>query len=130
MNFNDINGVWPQIKDYIDSKLGGGENKYKHMIYVTNLLEKEYPPHAESSLQDAIESFLSNGYFCVTENRFIIGAGNNYSLSSGYTSPAFETLVGEFIYDDVTYCEVVCLREGWFINYCGQIYDYQGNIVE
>lgn len=32
MNFNNINCVWPKIKDYIDSKLRG-INKYKHMIY-------------------------------------------------------------------------------------------------
>ena len=49
MNFDNINGVWPQIKDYIDSKLGGGTSKYKHMIYMPYLIIETDLPFIVSS---------------------------------------------------------------------------------
>lgn len=162
MNFNNINGVWPQIKDYIDSKLGGGVNdKYKHMIYVPCLYILK------------ISSFPSSGYaigcYGLLYNNSIIDYISGKELSGGdnykplayayiYKNKVIISCIEATIYTSSTvgttiqFCEnyfyynnsysttppinstygyiVTVLKEGWYINCCGQIYDYQGNIVE
>lgn len=138
MNFNDINGVWPQIKDYIDSKLGGGTSKYKHMIYIQNLSIGDYVPSVDSvthyagssTINDIILNYREDGsiikYFTQQEvwkfnNRLIFYVSYN---SIGSNVPIFLEKVN--IYDS----KALALKEGWYINCMGQIYDWKGNIVE
>lgn len=138
MNFNDINGVWPQIKDYIDSKLGGGTSKYKHMIYIQNLRIGDGVPSVDSVTTNAGSSTINDiilnydnggiaGYFTQqtvwkVSNRLIFYV-TYYSISS--TVPVFleKVSVGSGNFG-------LALKEGWYINCMGQIYDWKGNIVE
>ena len=139
MNFNDINGVWPQIKDYIDSKLGGGTSKYKHMIYIQNLLIGDFAPSVDSvttyvgstTINDITLKYNSDGsvggYFTQQPvwkvNDRLIFYVSYYSIGS--TLPIFleEVSVGSMT-------KGLALKEGWYINCMGQIYDWKGNIVE
>ena len=73
MNFNDINGVWPQIKDYIDSKLGGGTSKYKHMIYIQNLLIGDSVPSVDSDIPNAGSSTINDISLKYSSDRSIAG---------------------------------------------------------
>lgn len=140
MNFNDINGVWPQIKDYIDSKLSGGTSKYKHMIYIQNLyitnsipsIDSDTPEAGSKTINDINLKYSTNGridgYFTCQDiwkidNRlmFYVSFYNNLYI----TVPIFlekvsidQRLAG------------LALKEGWYINCMGQIYDWKGNIVE
>lgn len=139
MNFNDINGVWPQIKDYIDSKLGGGTSKYKHMIYIQNLWIGDSVPSVDSVTTNAGSSTINDitlnynsdgsiaGYFTQqtvwkVNNRLIFYVAY-YSIGS--TVPIFleKVSVGSSNFG-------LALKEGWYINCMGQIYDWKGNIVE
>ena len=132
MNFNNINGVWPQIKDYIDSKLGGGTSKYKHMIYV-NTLNSDLPIHNAHKIGAPdgglwcriiegavyygpismyIENYENGSYGCMYQSYFNFYGGD--ASNSNETVKKFGTK----------------LPEGWYMNYMGQIYDWKGNIVE
>lgn len=136
MNFNNINGVWPQIKDYIDSKLGGGVNdKYKHMIYVSSLdksdfyLSSNYVP-SSGMYYTYSSTDISNAWCLILNSKVYYGPITRTSdIISGYYC-AF----GHSGYSDKNTMHAseggVILQEGEYINYMGYIYDYQGNIVE
>lgn len=60
-------------------------------------------------------SFTKNIPECL-EKVVYLRNGNNYTIT-----------------DDIGNADYYCLyalKKGWYINYMGQIYDYQGNIVE
>lgn len=130
MNFNDINGVWPQIKDYIDSKLGGGTSKYKHMIYVQYLGQEDFIFSTNTSSGSGEYLFvkhpdISNAWATITDKGVYYGAIINgvlhlYGLGSISSTVSWAKIsqIAEK------------LPEGWYINYMGQIYDWKGNIVE
>lgn len=139
MNFNDINGVWPQIKDYIDSKLGGGTSKYKHMIYIQNLWIGDSVPSVDSVTTHAGSGTIND----ITLNY------NSDGSTSGYFTQQMVWKVNNRLIFYVTYYGIgstvpiflekvsvssstqgLALKEGWYINCMGQIYDWKGNIVE
>lgn len=136
MNFNNINGVWPQIKDYIDSKLGGGVSKYKHMIYASSLdtndfgLSFQYSSEGEYKYYTFPSTNLNNVWCLIKDSKVYYGpieCDKNGSLSlyckyahdSFYDTDTIKASNGGKI-----------LQEGQYINYMGQIYDWKGNIVE
>ena len=209
MNFNNINGVWPQIKDYIDSKLGGGvSDKYKHMIYVQSVekatfIDNTFKPIGASYPSTSFKAnnmnygkFFEDGYieiynrsnaesgkirlvtytitnskitnpinfddYCnaiIIDNKVFFYNNKNqllvsYDYRNDFAMPTcldkivksititFKIDAGE--YGGYEYSSVntkvaipvqengyiLSLKEGWYINYMGCIYDYQGNIVE
>lgn len=136
MNFNNINGVWPQIKDYIDSKLGGGTSKYKHMIYVSSLdtsdfdLSFNYYSDSEYQYYTLCSTNLNNAWCLILNSKVYYGPiENNYNNSLavyckyGHSSQSEKNTMRA---SDGG----ILLKEGWYINYMGQIYDWKGNIVE
>ena len=139
MNFNDINGVWPQIKDYIDSKLGGGTSKYKHMIYIQNLSIRDYLPSVDSVTPYAGSSTINDITLNYNVNGSIAGCFTqqkvwkiNDRLIFYVTSSTIDSNVPIFLEKVRVYNDIRCLalKEGWYINCMGQIYDWKGNIVE
>lgn len=119
MNFNNINGVWPQIKDYIDSKLGGGVSKYKYMIYMPYLY-----------IYNDMTPIISDG----SDSTDITKVVSLYKYKGRllYYGSYDSNLMGPVYSDKVTFNsnEYLALKEGWYINCMGQIYDWKGNIVE
>lgn len=166
MNFNDINGVWPQIKDYIDSKLKGGINKYKHMIYACakfSVYDTKYSDHTFKTVRIHISHIGNNSYseyicdtkydlsqvgffiynntvsFGATDFQYIYPMYNDEGMSDCFgrqyltafdtrydTAPWYLNNTGSGSRSRVFYT----LKEGWYINYMGQIYDWKGNIIE
>lgn len=124
MNFNDINGVWPQIKDYIDSKFGGGTSKYKHMIYMSYLVIETGLPFIGSSDEYAGNLNITKCEHLYKYNDHLIFYGSKYELQNMYVAIYSEIVKG---YDEYNY---LALKEGWYVNCMGQIYDWKGNIVE
>lgn len=122
MNFNNINGVWPQIKDYIDSKLGGGVSKYKHMIYMPYLyIYDNMIPYVSSDTRENGSTDITKVVSLYKKNNRLLYYGNCSLLSIGP------------VYSDVLCIQsnyFLALKEGWYINCMGQIYDWKGNIVE
>ena len=130
MNFNDINGVWPQIKDYIDSKLGGGTSKYKHMIYVQYLGQEDFTFDTNTSSNTGEYLFvkhpdISNAWATITDKGVYYGAIVNGALHL-YGLGSISSTVSWAKISQIA----EKLPEGWYINYMGQIYDWKGNIVE
>lgn len=128
MNFNNINGVWPQIKDYIDSKLGGGINKYKHMIYVQYLTTEDFTisPQESNGYRYIIRyPDLSNAWALIKDGKVKYGPIIENSLKL-YGHKPIENASNWYYMSEVA----STLPEGWYINYMGQIYDWKGNIVE
>lgn len=131
MNFNNINGVWPQIKDYIDSKLGGGTSKYKHMIYVQYLAQNDFVFSTNYRSNDGNKYLfikypdISNAWAAITNNGVYYGAIKNGVLSL-YGLGSIQHDVSWSLISEIA----DKLPEGWYINYMGQIYDWKGNIVE
>ena len=124
MNFNNINGVWPQIKDYIDSKLGGGTSKYKHMIYMPYLVIETGLPFMGSSTEQIGNLNITECEHLYKYNDHLIFYGNKHTLQEMYIAIYSEVMKD---YDDYNY---LALKEGWYVNCMGQIYDWKGNIVE
>lgn len=124
MNFNDINGVWPQIKDYIDSKFGGGTSKYKHMIYMPYLVIDTGLPFIGSSDEYTGDLDITRCKRLYKYNDHLIFYGNEHEIPSDYVA-----IYSEIVKYDNDY-DYLALKEGWYINCMGQIYDWKGNIVE
>lgn len=123
MNFNDINGVWPQIKDYIDSKLGSGTSKYKHMIYMPYLIIEEKLPFIGSGEQTSGSLDINYCEHLYKYDNHLIFHGQRGTIDKSYIA-----IYSEIVrYDDTDY---LALKEGWYVNCMGQIYDWKGNIVE
>ena len=165
MNFNDINGVWPQIKDYIDSKFGG-INKYKHMIYACakfSVYDVEYRDQTYKTVQIHISNTGNSGYneytcdtkydlsqvgFFIYNNTVSFGATDFQYIYPMYNYEGMSDCFGRqyLIAFDTRYDHApwylnntgsgsssrvfYTLKEGWYINYMGQIYDWKGNIIE
>lgn len=139
MNFNNINGVWPQIKDYIDSKLGEGVSKYKHMIYIQNLfIINDIPPInndntyvGSKNINDIICIYNDNGSIDKYTTQQKVWKFNDrlifYVEYCGIDDDFPIFLEKITTHDD---CTALVLKEGWYINCMGQIYDWKGNIVE
>lgn len=166
MNFNNINGVWPQIKNYIDSKLGGGINKYKHMIYACakfSVYDVQYRDNTYKTVLIHVSSAGSSSYneytcdtkydlsqvgFFIYNNTVSFGATNFQYIYPMYNRKGMSDCFGRqyLIPVDTRYDNApwylnntgsgsgtrvfYMLKEGWYINYMGQIYDWKGNIVE
>ena len=122
MNFNNINGVWPQIKDYIDSKLGGGTSKYKHMIYMPYLVIETGLPFMGSSYVGNLN--ITNCEHLYKYNDHLIFYGSRVTIGKQYIA-----IYSECVEYNEGYKYLV-LKEGWYVNCMGQIYDWKGNIVE
>ena len=123
MNFNNINGVWPQIKDYIDSKLGGGTSKYKHMIYFPYLVIETKLPFIGSSDEYTGQLNITECEHLYKYDNHLIFFGAKYTIQEQYIAIYSECVK----YNDYNY---LALKEGWYVNCMGQIYDWKGNIVE
>ena len=123
MNFNNINGVWPQIKDYIDSKLGGGTSKYKHMIYMPYLVIETGLPFIGSSEEHVGNLNITKCEHLYKYNDHLIFYGNRNTIHEQYI--AIYSELAEY-----NYGYYLVLKEGWYVNCMGQIYDWKGNIVE
>lgn len=155
MNFNNINGVWPQIKDYIDSKLGGGvSDKYKHMIYVQGMFQLDdnnnykYTGRFMLPISGTLYSdqYAGNNYIFALKDNAVYLLGVKESSSAGYNNAYQISTILPFIecaldatsngsnpimvYSTYGSYGLGKLKEGWYINYMGCVYDYQGNIVE
>lgn len=124
MNFNNINGVWPQIKDYIDSKFGGGTSKYKHMIYMPYLVIETGLPFMGSSDEYTGDINITKCKHLYKYNGHLIFYGNKNELQNIYVA-----IYSEIVKDNSDY-SYLALKEGWYVNCMGQIYDWKGNIVE
>ena len=123
MNFNNINGVWPQIKDYIDSKLGGGTSKYKHMIYFPYLVIETKFPFIDSSDEYTGQLNITECEHLYKYDNHLIFYGAKYTIHEQYIAIYSECVK----YNKYDY---LALKEGWYVNCMGQIYDWKGNIVE
>ena len=151
MNFNNINGVWPKIKDYIDSKLGGGTSKYKHMIYAQyKIVPFTYDGSLCISSKNGgatVATQCDDIAFCIYKNRVVFGGCDKLHMCPyEYTQDCDDTFdFVSYYYKSYTENEIIALsdietkvgqayfrvlKEGWYINYMGQIYDWKGNIVE
>lgn len=151
MNFNNINGVWPQIKDYIDSKLGGGTSKYKHMIYAQyKIVPFTYDGSLCISAKNGgaeVGTQYDDIAFCIYKNRVVFGGSDRLHMCPyAYTQDCDDTFdFVAYYYKSYTENKIMALsdisttvgqayfrvlKKGWYINYMGQIYDWKGNIVE
>ena len=136
MNFNNINGVWPQIKDYIDSKLGGGTSKYKHMIYVSSLdtsdfdLSFNYYDDQEYQYYTLPSTNLNNVWCLILNSKVYYGPIENDYNDKLPVYCKYEHKSQSEKYPTKASSGGILLKEGWYINYMGQIYDWKGNIVE
>lgn len=136
MNFNNINGVWPQIKDYIDSKLGGGVSKYKHMIYASSLdtidfdLSYNYNSDSEWQYYTLSSTNLNNVWCLILNSKVYYGPieANYDNRLAVYCKYAHSSQSEKYITKASS--GGILLKEGQYINYMGQIYDWKGNIVE
>lgn len=124
MNFNDINGVWPQIKDYIDSKFGGGTSKYKHMIYMPHLVIETGLPSSSSPDEYIGNLNITKCDHLYKYNDHLIYYSSIHELQNRYVA-----IYSEIVKDEYG-CDYLALKEGWYVNCMGQIYDWKGNIVE
>lgn len=139
MNFNNINGVWPQIKDYIDSKLGEGVSKYKHMIYIQNLfiindipsIDENNPYAGSKNINDIICIYNDNGSIDKYTTQQKVWKFNDRLIFyvENYIADGDFPIFLEKITIDTDRIGLV-LKKGWYINCIGQIYDWKGNIVE
>lgn len=99
------------IIDYISEKKLNGGDSYKPLAYAY-IYKNKVIIHCEQAVISNDSTVGTPIQFC--ENYFYYN--NSYS-----TTPPTNITRGYII---------TVLKEGWYINCCGQIYDYQGNIVE
>lgn len=121
------------------------------MIYVTYLQVHNYSGYGDSTMSNYSKEDGSNlgqnlsDFYIMTrfDGRFFpySQAGSYFhngdiSLPECLQKIVYKLEGGKYTVQDFNdnqygqYFYVYALKEGWYINYMGQIYDYQGNIVE